>query len=394
MADTTMGQRIAERRRLLSISQEALGEKMGVSRQAISKWESDGAVPEIDKIIAMSRLFGVSVGWILGTEEPPEEESPNPVEIAKEPPRQNRTVMLLSGACVILAAAVLGLWYGQARLRSALESSRFLVSTLQAENSRMEQKLDTLSRQIQSLADSREEANAMFSQVYCSVNAADDGKQALVYVTLVPKKWSNGDEVELTVLRDSKKVEQQPCVWDGTAFSGVLLLPAENGYQYYCTVIHADGSRDQQSIENEQAENLARELQVNCSAGMEGYQLALLEGNLTVTDAYVSLAMPKCLDGPEHGGVNWEKAEFVLYKNGQVIDRVQPAGLLTAGDSSKTFHAAIEEFSLRFDGMSDGDSLELWLEAELSNGMTGRGFVDGWAMEDGDIIKMAVVAGQ
>ena len=41
MADTTMGQRIAERRRLLSISQEALGEKMGVSRQAISKWESE-----------------------------------------------------------------------------------------------------------------------------------------------------------------------------------------------------------------------------------------------------------------------------------------------------------------------------------------------------------------
>ena len=41
MTDTTMGQRIGERRRLLGISQEALGEKLGVSRQAISKWESE-----------------------------------------------------------------------------------------------------------------------------------------------------------------------------------------------------------------------------------------------------------------------------------------------------------------------------------------------------------------
>ena len=393
MTDTTMGQRIGERRRLLGLSQEALGEKLGVSRQAISKWESDGAVPEIDKIIAMSRLFGVSVGWILGTEEAKEEDTPDPAQTDTEPPRKDRVLLLLGAACVVLTLAVIGLWYGQSRLRGALESSLFLVSTLQAENSRMEQKIDNLSGQIQSLADSREEADTLFSQVYCAVNAAEDGKQALVYVTLVPKKWSGGDEVELTALFDGKKVEQQPCIWDGTAFSGVLMLPAQNGYQYYCTVIHADGSREQQGIEQEQAENLARELQVSCSAGISGYQLALREGLLTVTDASVSFAMPKCLDGPEHNKVNWAKAEFVLYKNGQVIDRVQPAGLLTAGDTSKTFHAAIEEITLRFGGMDEGDSVELWLEAELSNGMTGRGFVDGWAMEAGEIIRMAVVAG-
>ena len=72
----TLGQRIAQRRRMLSISQEAFGEKMGVSRQAISKWESDAAIPEVDRLIEMSKLFDVSVGWLLGTEqdsEPPEE---------------------------------------------------------------------------------------------------------------------------------------------------------------------------------------------------------------------------------------------------------------------------------------------------------------------------------
>ena len=43
MEDTTIGQRIARERKRLNLSQEAFGEKMGVSRQAISKWEADGA---------------------------------------------------------------------------------------------------------------------------------------------------------------------------------------------------------------------------------------------------------------------------------------------------------------------------------------------------------------
>ena len=45
-----MGQRIAYKRKELALSQEALGEALGVSRQAIYKWESDAALPEIDKL--------------------------------------------------------------------------------------------------------------------------------------------------------------------------------------------------------------------------------------------------------------------------------------------------------------------------------------------------------
>ena len=68
----TMGQRIAQKRKEQGLSQEGLGEQLGVSRQAIYKWESGAAVPEIDKLIALSRLFGVSVGWLLGVEELPD----------------------------------------------------------------------------------------------------------------------------------------------------------------------------------------------------------------------------------------------------------------------------------------------------------------------------------
>ena len=84
MTDTTLGQRIAERRKLLGLSQESFGEKMGVSRQAISKWEADTSTPDVEKLITMSKLFGVSVDWLLGTEE---EEEPFQIAAAFRMPR-------------------------------------------------------------------------------------------------------------------------------------------------------------------------------------------------------------------------------------------------------------------------------------------------------------------
>lgn len=72
----TIGQRIAQLRKERGMSQEELGEAMGVSRQAISKWESDAALPEVEKLIALSRLFSIPVGQLLGVEEPaPEQEA-------------------------------------------------------------------------------------------------------------------------------------------------------------------------------------------------------------------------------------------------------------------------------------------------------------------------------
>ena len=71
----TLGERISAGRRAAGISQEVLGERLGVSRQAISKWEGDAAVPELEKLIALSRLFGIPLGALLGIEEEKKEGS-------------------------------------------------------------------------------------------------------------------------------------------------------------------------------------------------------------------------------------------------------------------------------------------------------------------------------
>ena len=80
----TIGQRIAQKRKELGLSQEGLGEQLGVSRQAIYKWESDASLPEIDKLITLSKIFSVPVGWLLGVEEEPAPAEASPVELTEQ----------------------------------------------------------------------------------------------------------------------------------------------------------------------------------------------------------------------------------------------------------------------------------------------------------------------
>lgn len=60
-----LGQKITELRKKNNLSQEGLAEKMNVSRQAVSKWESDQSIPDIEKIVNLSELFGVTTDYLL-----------------------------------------------------------------------------------------------------------------------------------------------------------------------------------------------------------------------------------------------------------------------------------------------------------------------------------------
>ena len=61
----TIGRKITQLRSAAGISQEQLAETLGVSRQSVSKWEMDQALPQIDKVLQLSELFGVSTDALL-----------------------------------------------------------------------------------------------------------------------------------------------------------------------------------------------------------------------------------------------------------------------------------------------------------------------------------------
>lgn len=60
-----IAQRLADRRKQAGLSQEALAERLGVSRQAVSKWERSESSPDTDNLIALAQLYGLSLDDLL-----------------------------------------------------------------------------------------------------------------------------------------------------------------------------------------------------------------------------------------------------------------------------------------------------------------------------------------
>lgn len=60
-----IAQRLAARRKQAGLSQEALAERLGVSRQAVSKWERSESSPDTDNLIALAQLYGLSLDDLL-----------------------------------------------------------------------------------------------------------------------------------------------------------------------------------------------------------------------------------------------------------------------------------------------------------------------------------------
>ncbi|MDE6952394.1 MAG: helix-turn-helix domain-containing protein [Erysipelotrichales bacterium] len=61
----TLGEKLKEARRQACLSQEQLSEKLGVSRSAVAKWETDKGIPDVDNLKAISKLLNVSVDYLL-----------------------------------------------------------------------------------------------------------------------------------------------------------------------------------------------------------------------------------------------------------------------------------------------------------------------------------------
>lgn len=68
MVPTTLGKKLKEIRKKSGLSQEQLAEIMNVSRQAITKWENDRGIPDISNIQELSKVFGVTVDYLLNDE--------------------------------------------------------------------------------------------------------------------------------------------------------------------------------------------------------------------------------------------------------------------------------------------------------------------------------------
>lgn len=78
----TLGERIVHYRKRQGLSQEQLSQRLGVSRQSVSKWERDESLPEADKLPLLAKTLGVSLDTLLSGEEeaPSQPAGPTPAK--------------------------------------------------------------------------------------------------------------------------------------------------------------------------------------------------------------------------------------------------------------------------------------------------------------------------
>lgn len=68
--ESTLGKRITARRKQLGLTQDQLAEKLGLTAQAVSKWENDLSCPDISILPKLADIFGISIDELLGRESP------------------------------------------------------------------------------------------------------------------------------------------------------------------------------------------------------------------------------------------------------------------------------------------------------------------------------------
>ena len=106
-----LADKIIKLRKKMGWSQEELAERMNVSRQAVSKWESAQSTPDLERILQLSALFGVSTDYLLKDEIETEEFT----EVADSNARR--------------VSIRTRLWQAAAARRAALRSPPFYVSS-------------------------------------------------------------------------------------------------------------------------------------------------------------------------------------------------------------------------------------------------------------------------
>ena len=327
----TIGQRIAERRKILGISQENLGEQMGVSRQAISKWEADGAIPEIDKLIALSKLFGVSVGWLLGTETEEEreetaseqtaglseehlkmvEEIVRRYQQAQPEPKRNPWAMRLCLICAIVALvlSVVGL----VKSSQLFSNDEYQLGDLVDPYSAISAQLYDLSDRLNEVA----EGEKLLSEFGAEMKALPDWETARVAFRAVPKSRQTGDMAYLSLWQNGSEKYWVQCDWDGEAFVAEVDVAYD---EYDCYFIQRRGT-------NFQIQNVSKALDCLPQALEPVFDLRDCELNWNAESGMLRLeSLGVRVDVPEiinrEWGLEWTELDLVVMRNGEEVRRL------------------------------------------------------------------------
>lgn len=232
----TTGKKIAALRRDHKLSQEALGEKLGLSRHAVSKWEADQAVPTMDNLMELSRLFGVPVDTLLRPDAPfpapPAEENSIDAPAAPETPHKGVSlsrgkILAIGGAallCVSLALNAVCL-YQIAQLKGEVQALRVQAGNV---NTVYYPGTD---------ADTGDFAESSEHMTLDPENT----EQLIVTFSAVPRVASDGETAKFLLRGGEQSWECEAEDDAGSGYRGSLTIPMVDEYSVYLVLTDQNG---------------------------------------------------------------------------------------------------------------------------------------------------------
>ena len=201
-------EKLYELRRASGMSQEELAEKLGVSRQAVSKWESGATQPELSKLIELSKLYSVSVDELLSLEhaKPEQDAAESPVQSnAEKAPAEKLSFRdfciqhkkIIGGAAVALAALIaVGVHYNN-RINTLSTQVNDLRSQLYNVQNNLSNQIAGISSNV---SDILERESSLISQYSYEVKSVNLKKQECTLAfSLLPKTIGENTAVSLLV---------------------------------------------------------------------------------------------------------------------------------------------------------------------------------------------------
>lgn len=274
----TLGQRIQELRKQAGLSQEALGEALGVSRQAVSKWEGDNGIPELDTLIAMSKLFGITVGQLLGVEVPEEANDEEIKEVPagfteeqvenilrryveeskkQEEPQEQTAGTYPVGSWIIAACAVvIAVVVAFVAIRQVRDFKRNF-NNLRNDLTNMEQIVTNVRNQVGGLSDELrgviEEQSSLISSFDYEVVSFDVEQETVdLKLTTTLKTYTAGSKVRFVLSwmkTDDTAGELISDPVDGPKFETTVTIPMNFHLDVGVQILQPDGTIQEQPIE-------------------------------------------------------------------------------------------------------------------------------------------------
>ena len=266
----SVGQRISQKRKEQGLSQEALGEALGVSRQSVYKWESDSTLPEIDKLIALSKLFGVTIGWLLGVEELVESREGDPAppteageteltetqlkmveEIvdrylaAQQPPKKRRWPWALGAAAGLVLLLVLSNLRGE--LRTMRDQYNNLQSSITNVTYSVDSQIGSIASRVESVLKNQNSLTVSYGAEILSADLAANTVTFSAYAA--PKTYTEGMTAVFLADDGSNAVEVPGLLGEDRTFSAQLTCSLTDGISI--SVVFVTGEvRETQLLEN------------------------------------------------------------------------------------------------------------------------------------------------